>query len=85
MQAFEDQGRSVSPNPSASYAPGVFEREADADGVSKAALARALSKLLKADRIHIEIFGPPSRERRKLALGPAPTKTTEGSTGERDA
>jgi hypothetical protein len=43
-----------------------------------------MSKLLKTDRIHIEIFGPPSRERRKLALGPAPTKTTEGSTGERN-
>jgi RecA-family ATPase len=84
LQAFEDQGRSVSPNPSNSYAPAVFEREADADGVSKAALARAMSKLLKTDRIHIEIFGPPSRERRKLALGPAPTKTTEGSTGERN-
>ena len=84
LQAFEEQGRSVSPNPSNSYAPAVFAREADADGVSKPALARAMSKLLKADRIHIEIFGPPSRERRKLALGPAPTKTMEGSTGERD-
>ena len=85
LQAFEEQGRSVSPNPSNSYAPTVFAREADADGVSKLALARAMSKLLTADRIHIEIFGPPSRERRKLALGPAPTKTMEGSTGERDA
>ena len=35
-----------------------------------------MSKLLKADRIHIEIFGPPSRERRKLVLGPDPTKLT---------
>jgi RecA-family ATPase len=76
LQAFEEQGRSVSPNPSNSYAPAVFEREPDADGVSKAALARAMSKLLKADRIHIESFGPPSRERRKLALGPDPTKLT---------
>jgi hypothetical protein len=84
LQAFEDQGRSVSPNPSASYAPAVFAREADADGVSRPALARAMSKLLKDDRIHIEIFGPPSRERQKLALSPAPTKTTQGSTGKRD-
>ena len=42
--------RNVSPNPSDSYAPGVFEREADADGVSKAAFTRAMSKLLKADQ-----------------------------------
>jgi RecA-family ATPase len=82
LQAFEEQGRSVSPNPSNSYAPTVFAREADADGFSKLALAGAMSKLLKADRIHIEIVGPPSRERRKLALGPAPTKTMEGSTGD---
>jgi hypothetical protein len=41
LQGFEEQGRSVSPNPSNSYAPVVFEREADADGVSKAALGRA--------------------------------------------
>jgi hypothetical protein len=44
-----------------------------------------MSKLLKDDRIHIEVFGPPSRQRRKLARGPAPIKTMEGSTGERDA
>lgn len=53
------------------------ERRADADGVSKSAFARAMSKLLKADRIHIEIFGPPSRLRRKLTPGPAPAKPNE--------
>ena len=51
----------------------VFEREADADGVSKPALARAMSKLLKANRIHIETVGPPSKQRKKLTPGPAPT------------
>ena len=45
---------------------------------------RLCPKLLKADRIHIEMFGPPSKKRRKLALGPAPTKTTQGPTGEWD-
>jgi RecA-family ATPase len=80
LQAFEDQGRSVSPNPSNSYAPIVFERESDADGVTKAALARAMSKLLKAKRIHIEPFGPPSRQRRKLTPGPAPTADSISET-----
>jgi RecA-family ATPase len=84
LKAFEEQGRSVSPNPSNSYAPGVFAQEADADGVSKAALNRAMSKLLKADRIHIETFGPPSKKRSKLTPGPDPTKTTQGPTGEWD-
>ena len=73
LQAFEEQGRSVSPNPSASYAPGVFERETDADGVSNAGLTRAMSNLLKANRIHIETVGPPSKQRKKLTPGPAPT------------
>jgi RecA-family ATPase len=63
LQAFEEQGRSVSPNPSGSFAPVVFEREADADGVSKGALGRAMSKLLKANRIHIATSGPPSHQR----------------------
>ena len=76
LQSFEDQGRSVSPNPSNSYAPTVFEREVDADGMSKAALGRAMSKLLKANRIHIETSGPRSHERKKLAPGPAPTNGT---------
>jgi RecA-family ATPase len=77
LHAFEDQGRSVSPNPSGSYAPVVFEREADADGVSKAALGRAMSKLLKANRIHITTSGPPSHQRKKLTPGPTPTKEKE--------
>jgi RecA-family ATPase len=80
LQAFEEQGRSVSPNPSNSYAPVVFEREADADGVSKAALGRAMSRLLKANRIHIEKIGSASRQRDKLTPGPGPTK--EASEGE---
>jgi hypothetical protein len=77
LQAFDEQGRSVSPNPSNSYAPVVFEREADADGVSKAALGRAMSKLLKANRIHITTSGPPSHQRKKLTPGPTPTKEKE--------
>jgi RecA-family ATPase len=71
LSAFDEQGRNVSPNLSANYAPAVFERDPDADGVSKAAFARAMSKLLKANRIHIETVGPPSRQRTKLTAGPA--------------
>jgi RecA-family ATPase len=74
LQAFEQQGRSVSPSPSNNYAPSVFEKEEDADGISKTALRRAMSKLLTDGRIHIEIFGPPSKQSKKLALGPAPDK-----------
>jgi RecA-family ATPase len=73
LQTFEEQGRAVSPSPSPSFAPGVFEQEAEAEGVTKTALKRAMSKLLKDNRIHIETFGPPSKQRKKLTPGPAPT------------
>jgi RecA-family ATPase len=72
LQAFQEQGRSVSPNHSSSYAPIVFEKEPDAEGIRKAAFAGAMSSLLKANRIHIASHGPPSRRRERLRPGPAP-------------
>ena len=39
---------------------------------SKAALGRAMSRLLKSNRIHIEKIGSVSRRRDKLTPGPAP-------------
>jgi RecA-family ATPase len=59
LQTYHKQGRSVSPNPSNSYAPTVFGSDDDAEGVSKAALKRAMGQLLKANRIHVETVGPP--------------------------
>ena len=72
LQSYEEQGRRVSPNPSANYAPTMFEREDDAQGITKRAFARAMGKLLTTNRIHVERVGPPSRRREKLTLGPAP-------------
>jgi RecA-family ATPase len=84
LQAYHDQGRTVSPNPSTSYAPTVFEKDDDAEGVTKGALTRAMGKLLKADRIHVETVGPPSKQRKTLAPGPDPAKAknteAEGET-----
>jgi len=79
LNTFEGQDRHVSPNPSASYAPAIFEKEAEAEGCTKGQLHRAMSKLLKDNRIHVETFGPPSRRRLKLTPGPKPT-STEGET-----
>jgi RecA-family ATPase len=72
LRAYEEQGRRVSPNPGANYAPTMFEREDDAQGITKIAFASAMGKLLKANRIHVERVGPRSRQREKLTLGPAP-------------
>jgi RecA-family ATPase len=77
LTTFTEQGRSVSPNLSRTYAPTVFEGEDDAEGVSKKAFTGAMGRLLKANRIHVETVGPPSRQRKTLAPGPDPAKATE--------
>jgi RecA-family ATPase len=74
LRMFEAQSRRVSANLGANYAPFVFEKEPDAEGVTKAAFARAMSKLLKDNRIHVERVGPPSRQLTKLTPGPDPSK-----------
>jgi len=65
---FQREERDVSPSPSATFAPTVFSKEADAGGMSKDVLASAMSRLLKAGKIKIEKFGPPSHERKRLIL-----------------
>jgi RecA-family ATPase len=77
LQAFEDQGRRVSPNRGPNYAPAVFERDADAEGVASNAFAGAMGRLLKANRIHVETVGPPSRRYSKLTPGPTPATEAE--------
>lgn len=66
------QGREVSPNPSASYAPTMFEKHPDAGGIKKRVFAGAMERLLASNAIHVRTDGPPSKRRSKLALGPAP-------------
>ena len=83
LQTYGDQGRRVSPNAGKNHAPTAFAEDDDADGVTSKAFARAMTRLLKANRIHIEKVGPPSRQRDQLTLGPAPApapvKEEEGS------
>ena len=76
LTTYDEQGRTVSPNGGANFAPAIFERDEDAEGIKKAAFARAMGRLLKANRIHIETVGPPSKRRTKLTAGPDPAKET---------
>ena len=82
LQNYEEQGRRVSPNASASFAPAVFEREADAEGVTKRAFALAMSKLLKDNLIHIQTDGSPARRRERLAPGPKPKPADEATAND---
>jgi RecA-family ATPase len=71
------QNRSVSDKKSApNYAPSEFEAdpEAKAAKISKTTFANAMSRLFKADRIHVEQYGRPSRPYSKLVPGPAPDR-----------
>jgi RecA-family ATPase len=68
LTAFESQDRDVSPNRGPTYAPTEFAKDPDADGVAKRALEVAMAQLLKAGRIRVETFGPPSKKRKRLRL-----------------
>jgi RecA-family ATPase len=84
LQTYDEQGRRVSPNTGSNYAPAMFERDDAADGVTSKAFAKAMGRLLKANRIHIAKVGSKSRQRDKLTPGPTPDKTTQPE-GQEDA
>jgi RecA-family ATPase len=67
LRMFESQGRNVSPNESKTYAPTVFAAHPDAKGITKRMFALAMERLFQANRIRIEVSGPPSRKRERLA------------------
>ena len=68
LAGFESEDRDVSPNRGPTYAPTEFAKHPDVDGVAKRALEIAMAQLLKAGRIRVETFGPPSKQRKRLRL-----------------
>jgi RecA-family ATPase len=64
------QGRDVSSKPSQSYAPAVFEKHPNAEGIRKREFASAMERLLMADRISVETNGPASRRTSRLTISP---------------
>jgi RecA-family ATPase len=60
------QGRSVSPNPSITYAPTAMAKMPPSKGVGKPALERAMHRLLDKGKIRVEETGPPSKRRHRL-------------------
>lgn len=67
-----EQGRTVSPAPSASYAPALFEKHPLAKGFRKKAFVSVMERLLHAGGVHVEVTGPPSKKRQQLVIGPSP-------------
>lgn len=60
------QGRWVTPNKAAGYAPKELAAMPAAGGATAMALAHAMERLLTAKRIIVETFGPPSKQRQRL-------------------
>ena len=70
---FYGQDRNLSDKPTAhAYAPKVFSEQKGKDGkrISKRHFEGAMQRLFEANKIHIENYGPASRGRTRLAVGP---------------
>ena len=72
LASFERAGRDASDKPSSAYAPNLFAEEAKAKGVGKRRLIAAMERLFASDRIHVEMKGSASKQRRRILAGPAP-------------
>lgn len=64
-----EQGRNVSPNPSNSFAPAVFAKHPDAEGITKHAFAGAMEALLSSGKITIGVHGRGGSKKQHLEIG----------------
>jgi RecA-family ATPase len=71
LKELTGQGRNVNANKGPTYAPAVFAKEDAASSITKAALEKAMERLLKTKAIKVEQFGPPSHSRTKLVIAEA--------------
>ncbi|MBI3700577.1 MAG: AAA family ATPase [Afipia sp.] len=65
------QGRWVTPNKAAGYAPKELASMTNANGCTAAALTNAMERLLMAKCIAVEEFGPKSKRRKRLVVVPS--------------
>jgi RecA-family ATPase len=65
------QGRWVTPNKAAGYAPKELAAMQGADGATAVAFAHAMERLLTSKRVIVETFGPPSKQRQRLVAVPS--------------
>jgi hypothetical protein len=61
----------VSSKTSSAYAPAVFAKHPNAEGITKQAFAYTMERLLAAGHIHVERIGPNSRRTARIAIGPS--------------
>jgi RecA-family ATPase len=68
LRQFRTEGRDVCARQCSTYAPNVFASHPDSKGVRKRDFLDAMNRLLKEGKISVETFGPPSRQRTRLAI-----------------
>jgi RecA-family ATPase len=68
LRLFNEQNQPISASRNQTFAPTLFARHPDSEGISKSAFERAMQKLLTADKIEIYDSGPPSRRYSKLRV-----------------
>lgn len=74
LATFTEQGRRVSAQPSNTYAPSMFAKHPDAEGMTKRALVTAMERLLSADIITQAEHGRGASTRRHLVLAEGRTR-----------
>jgi RecA-family ATPase len=72
VERYNQEGRTVGDKNGHSYAPTQFAKEPEAKdaGLRKEALADAMRRLFAAKKIHIEQYGRPSNQHRRIVTGP---------------
>jgi RecA-family ATPase len=69
LAKYDGQGRKMSHKVAANdYAPRVFA--AEKNGISLKRFEQAMERLFEAKKIHAQSYGPPSKQRSRLVLGP---------------
>ena len=68
LKLFADQGQDVNHTSGHIYAPARFAKHPQAGGISSAAFAKAMQRLLDSKKIKIEQTGKPSRPFRRLII-----------------
>lgn len=66
LRAYDLGGRIVSATPSANYAPTVFARDPQSNGIGRQAFEMAMNRLFEAGRLQVIEQGPISRRQRRI-------------------
>ena len=67
VDLYNAQGRAMSASPSNIYAPTLFASEPTCKGFTKQNFQEAMNSLFAKQQIIVETFGPPSKQRRRIA------------------